>query len=165
MITGDNPLTACHVARELHFLQREHTLILQPPVSKGNRSLAGNCSVFWRTVAKALLGHCIKVSHVLLALLLDADNGNDSLSRSLDNPLSFAPLFSGLEYYASYISSSASSKTKPSEHQNNKNNSSLKASLLCRFRGHPGKLRAMSLEGRGVHMKTIARWEVGMSLS
>lgn len=118
--------------------------------------------MFWRTAAKALLGHCIKVSHVLLALLLDADNGNDSLSRSLDNPLSFTPLFSGLEYYANYIPSSASSKTKPSEHQNN---GSLKASLLCRFRDHPGKLRAMSLQGRGVHIKAIARWEVGMSLS
>ncbi|XP_064453266.1 endoplasmic reticulum transmembrane helix translocase isoform X3 [Mirounga angustirostris] len=61
MITGDNPLTACHVAQELHFIEKAQTLILQPPVQKGRP-----CE--WRSIDGSVVLPLAKGSPKALAL-------------------------------------------------------------------------------------------------
>ncbi|XP_032172864.1 manganese-transporting ATPase 13A1 [Mustela erminea] len=61
MITGDNPLTACHVAQELHFIEKAQTLILQPPTEKGRP-----CE--WRSIDGSVVLPLAKGSPKALAL-------------------------------------------------------------------------------------------------
>ncbi len=50
MITGDNPLTACHVARELRFTRCKSTLILTASRDKVALDDDPCCSWEWRSV-------------------------------------------------------------------------------------------------------------------
>ncbi|XP_068689455.1 endoplasmic reticulum transmembrane helix translocase-like [Montipora foliosa] len=50
MITGDNPLTACHVARELRLTRRE-ILVLSPPESANNHAVES--AWHWQTVDRS----------------------------------------------------------------------------------------------------------------
>ncbi|GAB5567974.1 polyamine-transporting ATPase 13A3 isoform X1 [Prionailurus iriomotensis] len=61
MITGDNPLTACHVAQELHFIEKAQTLILQPPTEKGRPCV-------WRSIDGSVILPLARGSPKALAL-------------------------------------------------------------------------------------------------
>ncbi|XP_014678073.1 PREDICTED: manganese-transporting ATPase 13A1-like [Priapulus caudatus] len=50
MITGDNPLTACHVARELRFTRKDATLILTSPKEKEAEELGEEGLWKWLSV-------------------------------------------------------------------------------------------------------------------
>ncbi|NXG48046.1 AT131 ATPase, partial [Psilopogon haemacephalus] len=73
MITGDNPLTACHVARELHFLRRHQTLILRPPATAG-------CSWQWESIDGGLVVPNLPSSTLELTQLYDLCLTGEGLS-------------------------------------------------------------------------------------
>jgi magnesium-transporting ATPase (P-type) len=66
MITGDNPLTACHVARELRFTQKKSTLVL---TKVGGDSDAGNGSeekFEWQSIDQVEISVFNKIRNVVL---------------------------------------------------------------------------------------------------
>lgn len=54
MITGDNPLTACHVAKELKITSKKLLILTPPPLSPGEEENTDNVPWHWENISGSL---------------------------------------------------------------------------------------------------------------
>jgi magnesium-transporting ATPase (P-type) len=59
MITGDNPLTACHVARELKFTTKKSTLVLTKVDNDDN----SDENFEWQSIDRVRLVQLVLIGH------------------------------------------------------------------------------------------------------